>query len=140
MERRTRLFFSCSSTINFLLQYILMAIVALGGIVFHKDILVSTGILTRLGEGGVQSTGEHVGVVHHNPWKGMAKKKITVNGFIFVGTNFRGFNKNHLFVGFKICGQTIFVHHKYRKLIFHGYWNWWFRHSTKTTKIVPNEN
>ena len=34
----------------------------------------------------------------------------TVDGFIFVGTNFRGLNKNDIFVGFKIRGHSIFFH------------------------------
>ena len=33
----------------------------------------------------------------------------TVDGFIFVGTNFRGLKRNDTFVGFKICGHSIFV-------------------------------
>ena len=41
----------------------------------------------------------------------------TVGGFIFMGTDFRGLNKNHTFVGFKIRGL-----------------------STKPTKLVPHEN
>ena len=44
----------------------------------------------------------------------------TVDGFIFVGTNSRGLNKNDIFVGFKIRGQSIFFHNSYRKLPFHG--------------------
>ena len=32
----------------------------------------------------------------------------TVDGFIFVGTNFRGLKKNDAFVGFKIHGYSIF--------------------------------
>ena len=34
----------------------------------------------------------------------------TVDGFIFVGTNFRGLNKIDTFVGFKIGGHSIFLH------------------------------
>ena len=30
-----------------------------------------------------------------------------VDGFILVGTNFRGLNKNGTFVGFEICGHSI---------------------------------
>ena len=33
---------------------------------------------------------------------------ITVDGFIFVGTNFRGLNKNDTFMGFKSRGHSIF--------------------------------
>ena len=32
-----------------------------------------------------------------------------VDGFIFVGNNFRGLNKNDTFVGFKIRGYSIFL-------------------------------
>ena len=32
----------------------------------------------------------------------------TVNGFIFMGTNFRGLYKNDTFVGFKIRGHSTF--------------------------------
>ena len=59
----------------------------------------------------------------------------TVDGFIFVGTNFRGLNKNYTFVGFKIRGHGIFLHSSYRKSLFRGYWNSWIEPSTKTTKI-----
>ena len=41
----------------------------------------------------------------------------TVDGFIFVGTNFRGLNKNDTFVGFEIRGFSIFLHNSYRKLL-----------------------
>ena len=60
----------------------------------------------------------------------------TVDGFIFVGTNFRGLslNKNHTFMRFEIRGQGIFLHSSYRKSLFRGYWNSWIRPSTKTTK------
>ena len=40
----------------------------------------------------------------------------TVDGFIFMDTNFRGLNKNDTFVGFKIRGNCIFFHNSYRKL------------------------
>ena len=59
----------------------------------------------------------------------------TVDGFILVGTNFRGFNKNDTFVGFKIHSHSIFFQYPYRKLPFRGYWNLWIGPSTKTTKI-----
>ena len=36
----------------------------------------------------------------------------TVDDFIFVGTNFRGLNKNDTFAGFKIRGRSIFFHNK----------------------------
>ena len=62
------------------------------------------------------------------------------DGFIFVGTNFRGLNKIDNFVGFKICGFSIFIHNLYRKLPFHGYWNSWIRPSMKTTKIGTPRN
>ena len=35
-------------------------------------------------------------------------KALTVDGIIFVGTNFRGLKKNDTFVGFKISGHSIF--------------------------------
>ena len=37
----------------------------------------------------------------------------TVDGFIFVGTNFRGLNKNDTFVGLKIRGHSILFHNSY---------------------------
>ena len=42
----------------------------------------------------------------------------TVDGFIFVGTNFRGLKKNQTFVGFKIRGHCIFLYNSYRKSLF----------------------
>ena len=45
-------------------------------------------------------------------------KKGTVDGFIFVGTNFRGLKKNQTFVGFKIRGHSIFLNSSYRKSLF----------------------
>ena len=63
------------------------------------------------------------------------QQKNTVDGFIFVGTNFHGLNKNHTFVGFKICGHSIFLQNSYRKFLFRGYLISWIRPSTKTTKI-----
>ena len=66
--------------------------------------------------------------------------KHTVDGFIFVGTNFRGLNKNDTFVGFKIRGHSIFFRNSYGKLPFRGYWNSWIRSSTKTMKIVTLRN
>ena len=59
----------------------------------------------------------------------------TVDGFIFVGTNFRGLNENDTFVGFKIRGHSIFPHNSYRKSLIRGYWNSLIGPSTKTTKI-----
>ena len=59
----------------------------------------------------------------------------TVDGFIFVGTNFRGLKENDTFVGFKIHGHNIFLHNSYRTLLISGYWNSWIGPSTKTTKI-----
>ena len=53
------------------------------------------------------------------------KNLCTVDGFIFVGTNFRGLNKNDTFVGFRIRGHSIFSHNSYRKLPFRGYFNSW---------------
>ena len=47
----------------------------------------------------------------------------TVDGFNFVGTNFRGLNENDTFVGFKVRGHSIFLHNSYRKLLIRGYWN-----------------
>ena len=49
----------------------------------------------------------------------------TVDGFILVGTNFRGLNINYTFVGFKIRGHSIFLHNSYRKLLIRGNWNLW---------------
>ena len=59
----------------------------------------------------------------------------TVDGFIFVGSNFRGLNENDTFMGFKICGNSIFLHNSYRKSLIRGYWNSWISLSTKTKKI-----
>ena len=59
----------------------------------------------------------------------------TVDGFIFVGTNFRGLNENDTFVGFKIRGHSIFLHNSYIKSLNRWYWNSWIEPSTKTTKI-----
>ena len=39
----------------------------------------------------------------------------TVDAFTFVGTNFRGTNENHTFVGFKTRGHSIFLNNSYRK-------------------------
>ena len=64
----------------------------------------------------------------------------TVDGFIFVGTNFRGLNKNNTFVRFKICGHSILFNNSYRKLKFSGYCNSWIGPSTKTTKIGTPKN
>ena len=64
----------------------------------------------------------------------------TVDGFIFVGTKFRGLNKNDIFLGFGIWGQSISFHNSYRKLPFRGYWNSWIGPSTKTTKIGTPRN
>ena len=43
--------------------------------------------------------------------------EINVDGFVLVGTctNFRGLSKNYTFMGFKIHGYSIFLHHLYRK-------------------------
>ena len=60
---------------------------------------------------------------------------LTVDGFIFVGTNFRGWNENDTFVVFKVRGRSIFLHNSYRKLLIRGYWNSWIGPSMKTTKI-----
>ena len=63
-----------------------------------------------------------------------------MDGFIFVGTNFRGSNKNDPFMGFKLRGLGIFFHNSYRKLPFRLYWNSWIGLSTKTTKIGTPQN
>ena len=56
----------------------------------------------------------------------------SVDGFIFVGTNFRGFNENDTFVRFRIRDHSI-VLSVFIKII--GYWNSWIGPKTKTTKI-----
>ena len=43
-------------------------------------------------------------------------ERSTVDGFIFVGTDFHGLKKNQTFVGFKILGHSIFLSNSYRKL------------------------
>ena len=63
----------------------------------------------------------------------------TVDGFILVGINFRGLNKNYPFMGFRIRGHSIFFNYLYRKFPFRGYWNMWIGPSTKTTKIGTHE-
>ena len=40
----------------------------------------------------------------------------TVDGFIFVGTNFRGMNKTDTFLGIKIRGHSIFFHNMIQKI------------------------
>ena len=65
----------------------------------------------------------------------------TVDGFIFVGTNFRGLNENDTFVGFRIRGHSIFLHNSYRKSLICGYWNFVDRDPPqKPRKLVPHEN
>ena len=59
----------------------------------------------------------------------------TMDGFIFVGTDFCGLSKYDTFIGFKIRGHSIFLHNSYRKLLFRGYYISWIGPSTKTTKI-----
>ena len=81
-------------------------------------------------------------IAHLYPCNGTAHR-YTVDGIIFVGTNFHGSNYNDTLVGFKIPGPvgfkirrpTIFLHDSYRKLLFRGYWNLWIRPLMKTTKI-----
>ena len=63
----------------------------------------------------------------------------TEDGFIFVGTNFHGLNKNDIFVGFKIRGHRAFFHNSNRKLQFRRFWNLWIGSSTKTGKLVHHE-
>ena len=41
-----------------------------------------------------------------------------MDAFIFVGINFRGWNRNHTFVGVKIRGHSTFLHNSYRKIAF----------------------
>ena len=73
-------------------------------------------------------------------WHVINNCQYTVNGFIFVGTNFRWLIKNHVFVGFKIRSPNIFIHLNNRNMLHRGYWNSWFRPSTKTTKIGTPRN
>ena len=56
-------------------------------------------------------------------FSGISNAMNTVDGFIFVGTNFHGLNKNDTFVGFEIRGHSIFVHNSYQKIPFRWYWN-----------------
>ena len=49
----------------------------------------------------------------------------TVDGFIFMGTSFRGLNENDTFIGFKIRGRSIFLHNSYKKSLIRGYFNSW---------------
>ena len=64
----------------------------------------------------------------------------TVDGFIFVGTNFHELKKNNTFVWFKIRGHSIFFHNSYRKIPFCGYKNLWIGSSMKTTKTGTPRN
>ena len=64
-------------------------------------------------------------------WRNMMLLLCTVDGFIFVGTNFRGFKKNQTFVGFKIHGHSIIFHNSYRNLLFR--WD----PPRKPRKLVP---
>ena len=61
-----------------------------------------------------------------------------MDGFIFVGTNFRGLNENDTFVGFKICGHRIFLHNSYRKSLIRGHWHSWIGPTRKTIKNAKN--
>ena len=54
-------------------------------------------------------------------WKRI--QSTTVDGFIFMGTNFRGLYENDTFVGFRIRGYSIFLHNSFRKSLIRGYWN-----------------
>ena len=47
-----------------------------------------------------------------------------MDGFIFVGTNFRGLNKNNTFIRFKIHGHCILFINSYRKLKFRRSNSW----------------
>ena len=38
----------------------------------------------------------------------------------FRGYQFCGLGKNHIFVGFKICGHSTFLYNSYRKSLFRG--------------------
>ena len=65
----------------------------------------------------------------------------TVDGFIFVGTNFRGLKKNQTFVGFKIRGQSIFsfiIHTENRYFV--GTEIRGSDPARKPRKLVPHEN
>ena len=55
----------------------------------------------------------------------------TEDGFIFTGTNFRGFDKTHSFEVIKSRGHSISLHNSYRKSPFRGYWNSWIETSTQ---------
>ena len=68
------------------------------------------------------------------------QKCVTVDGFIFMGTNFHGLKKIQTFKGFKTCGHSIFFHNSYKKLLFHWHWNSWMRLPLKPRKLVPHEN
>ena len=63
----------------------------------------------------------------------------TVDGFIFMGSNVRGFNRNGIFVGIKIRGNYIFLQKPYRKSLFHWFWNSWIgnQENLYPTKIKP---
>ena len=58
----------------------------------------------------------------------------------FRGYQFSWIEKNDAFMGFKICGHSIFFHNSYRKLTFRGYWNLWIRPSMKFMKIGTPQN
>ena len=58
-----------------------------------------------------------------------------MEGFIFMGTDFLESNKKYAFLGFKICGHSIFLHDSYRNLLIRWCWNSWIGPSSKTRKI-----
>ena len=88
--------------------------------------------LTDLGIYDITRCGIWLLTIFHIPY--------TVDGFIVVGTNFRGLNKNDTFEGFKIRGHSVFFHNSYKKLPFRGFLNSWIGPSTKTTKIGTPRN
>ena len=59
----------------------------------------------------------------------------TMDSFIFVGTNFRGFNEKDTLAEFKISDFSIYLHNSYRESLFHWNWNSSIGPSTRTRKI-----
>ena len=76
----------------------------------------------------------------HEKIDGSVLKLYTVDSFIFVGTNFRGLNKNNTFMGFKVRCKGIFYW-----IIHTENWNFvgtgirWSDLPRKPRKLEPNE-
>ena len=115
----------------------------------ESELNTTTNDILDITSGTSQSSGassgksyvnEHLLSAHPENVQRVTVNMVTVDGFIFMGTNFLGLNKNDTFAGFKIGGYSIFFHNSYRKLPFCGYWNSWIVPFTKTMKIGTQRN